>query len=741
MAGGLRRRSLLAAALAAAPVLAAGDGWSLQLQPGWSSTRSVQTDETGHETEAESEIWLQKYRLSLDRSLLPLLTFSASGFLDWSMGTQRAGDVSSEVDYRRWSGAAGLKAGGGFLNGALDYTRREEVVESTTAGVTNRSPHLVRDTYAGAASWRPSELPSVDLRVGRADTHDRARDVTDQTSFDASLALRYQPTKELNLQYSLKYAEAIDRKTEVESASLSNAFFAAWGDTFRGGRVAAYLNYNAGTRSGWFQARGPGGFLERQQIPSGGLSKVELPLDTPTRVTLNANALLVDGNTVASAGLNLGYSASAAGDTANRDLGGVFPNVITPVNRIHVYLDRQISDPAILQEFVTGLSQWNAYQSDDNLDWTAVAVDRANITFDPFLNRFEIPLAAEVRARHLKVVTRPLRTAVTTDPQMAEIFVTEIQFLLRTPASEVPPTSFAFSQSLNGTAKVALLKSPALTYDVTAFLTDDSETDRITYSVVNGLSFSKRLSRVFLTAARVERSDSDAGRGHEALNRWSASLSADPLPTLGGSLTYTGQLAQRPTGNAVSHSAGAYARADLYQGISLGGSATVSLADDERGITTRATALSASASVVPNRVVSASASAAYTESEQRGGGKPDRTDDSGVVEGTVSLSPFPALALAASLSRFFAVPSPATLASFSGSFSPFPGGALVLRYGYQETLDTRADARTRTHGPSVRWNIRQGWYLDGGATFAYSEAPAQTIDTQSVFANLLITLR
>lgn len=744
-ARGRRRAALLAAAaLAAIPGPGAADGWSVRIKPGWSLSESVLTDELGREVETESDLFLQEYRLTLDKTLMPLLVLSAGGFLDWNTGTQRVGPVASEVDAKRWNGYASLKAGGPFLSGALDYNRREEVAESIAAGATVRSPHLVRDAYSASLTWRPSELPSVDLRLGRIDTRDRSRLVYDQTSDDASLALRWAPARPVSLRYSVQWAESEDRRVGVESSSLVNGFSASWGDTFRGGRIRTYLNYNGSTRSSWFAARGPEGYLDRQQFtaPGGGLSKVEGPLDTPERVTLAPNAALVDGDVLASAGLNLGYSASAAGDVARRDLGGTFPNVITPVNRIHVSLDRPIEDAAVLEEFLTGLSTFTVWQSEDNLDWTAVDLATGEpVLFDPFLNRFEIPLAAEVQARHLKVVTRPLRTAITTDPRYAEIFVTEVQFFQRIDAEDVPSTDFTFAHNLNGTARVTLVEGLGLTYDFSMFLSDDSETDRVTYSFVNGLSLSRRLGRVWLVAARAERTDADAGVGHEALNRWSASLSASPLPTLGGSIHYSGQLVQRAAGTSISNSAGVYARAELYQGVSLGGGVTASLAEDEVGLATRSTSASGSATFEPNRVLSFTGSVAYTSTAQSGGGRPDRSEDSGVVDATLSLSPFPALALGATLSRYFAVARPATLASFNGSFSPFPGGALQLRYGYQETLDTGAEARTRTHGPGVRWNIRTGWYVDAAGSFAYSDTPSQTVETRSVFANLLITLR
>ncbi len=82
-----------------------------------------------------------------------------------------------------------------------------------------------------------------------------------------------------------------------------------------------------------------------------------------------------------------------------------------------------------------------------------------------------------------------------------------------------------------------------------------------------------------------------------------------------------------------------------------------------------------------------------------------------------------------------------TLWSFGGAVSPFPGGDLQLRYSWNETYDAAARARTRTHGPVARWNIRAGWYLNAGYSLRETDTPAVTEDTRTFNANLLITLR
>ena len=72
--------------------------------------------------------------------------------------------------------------------------------------------------------------------------------------------------------------------------------------------------------------------------------------------------------------------------------------------------------------------------------------------------------------------------------------------------------------------------------------------------------------------------------------------------------------------------------------------------------------------------------------------------------------------------------------------SPLRGGSLTFAYGYSETLDTGGDQLTRTHGPTLRWNIRPGWFFNGSYSFLDSAAPSQTLSSRGLSLNLVIRL-
>ncbi len=735
-----RRRSTLAVLAAAAPFAllcaapgVARAGVTAQAQPGYSAATTTARDETGAESRVDTSQWLQRYRLSLDEQPYPLMGFSAGANLDWTTGDSRATGVPrAEFDNKTWNTFARLGLGGNVLSGALDYTRRWDDNTVRSGGVTLPTPGSVRETYGGSASWRPADLPTLSLRLSRTNAYDVARTSLDQTTDEASLATSYRPQPGLDLRYSVRYGQFTDHRTDLVRSDLSNAASVAWDGKYLQNRGVFYLSYSGSART--TDTRAPGGtVVPVQQLPIAGLSIVEVFPATPLRVTLSPNAELVNGITGVSAGVNLGTSAGGGPAIAPRDLGAQFQDVITPVNAIQVYVDRTLP-PAL-----SGLFTWTAYRSDDNVDWVPVPITGA-VSFDPVLMRFEVPIG-QTQARYLKVVTSPLPSTATPDPQFGEIFVTELQFYNVIPAELARGRSSDLAGNLNGTTRIVLVPDLGLSYDFTGRLSHGQDRP-ITWAVVNGVSLARRLDRVFAVAARVERSDGDAGRGEESQNRWSTSLSADPVPTLGGIVSYSGQLAQTREGTSISNTGSLGARADLYEGIAANASTSVSLARTPSGLTSTSYLTAASTSVVPNRFVSLTGSGSFSSSVVSAPGLPDRRDRRGVVEMGASVMPVPALALSGSVARQFGGSTrPTTLASFTGGFSPFPGGDLQLRYTYSESYESAAQRRTRAHGPGARWNIRSGWNLEAGYSVQDSTAPASSQHTRAFNANLLITFR
>jgi hypothetical protein len=732
---------LAAAAALAAAATARAQGVVGQAEPSYASARTTTTDAAGTTTATESSEVVQRYRLTYGRSFLPLLTFSTAGNLEWRLGSSRTEEATTEIDSKQWAGVARLAAGGPTLNGALSYERTQRDTESTTGGLRLRSPMLVHDAYGAFASWRPAELPSLDLRLSRTESHDTARVLSDTTVDEASVATRYAPVRSLDVSYTLRYVTVDDRLHLLRADDLTSTARGAWNGSFVDGRLNTYFSFTAGNDRRSAVASGPGGTVSRLQSPTLGLSLVEVFPATPDRDALKPNPALVDGATTTTAGLDVGYGRALAGDVAPRDLGAQFGAALSEVNTIYVWVDRPLP-----QEIAAAII-WDVYTSDDNVTWTPLATATppsggAPVQFSAFDNRFEIGVQ-RVQARYVKVVTRPLLPAVTADTRFASILVTEVQFLLVELAPTSRTTSSTTAGTMSGTARYLIHRPLNLAYDLSVFYGYRDSPSGYAVSFTNALSFSRRLTPIVGVSARVDRSDSGSSTTqHVAVNRYAVTLAADPLTTLGGTLTYGGQLSEGPAGNGFSHGVSASARADLYDGIAVGSIASYNAGTNEIGQTFTSATVNANASVTPNRVITATGSYAYSRATSEGGGRPAGASRGSRVEGTVSVSPFPALFAAAGVSRSLSSSGPpSTLANVAVSLAPFPRGDLVLRFTYSETLETSAQLRIRSLGPSARWNMNAWAFVDLSYTVTDTSTPALDTDQRALFGRLVVTFR
>jgi hypothetical protein len=738
---GRRGRAAAATALAIWAAAARGEGLGARLEESYSNTDSKLTDQAGNVTRTESTSLLQRARGSYGRALFPKLRLDADGLYEWNLGWSRSDGPTSKVDARRWSAGGRLTFGDDYLGAGLSYERREEWSDVRTGADSLHSPKLIRDVYGAYAAWKPADLPTLELRAGRTHQRDAARASADLVTDDVQLATAYRPARPLDLRYSIRWGDGNDRLRGVETTDVSQSGTVTWGDSFLDGRITGYASYSAGTRTSRTTVTGTGGVVLTQVLPVGGLSAIEGPLDTPDRVRLVSNPRLADGDagagdggTGSSAGLDLGTGPSASGDIAPRDIGAQFPDLIHPVNTIYVWVNKPLPAGVVSSYLFT------AWQSDDNQTWTPVAIS-GPVQFGLFQTRFEIPVA-QTAARYLKVTVRPLAVSATTDPRYASVLVTEVQFFLGESAATVAargsPT--ILSGQLNASGRAMIVRDYNLAYDTSLTYTHADHPWHATWNLSNALSASRRLGRIVGTSARIERTDSDAGQGREGSFRWGGSLTVDPLPTLGAGLSYGGSWTERRAGDLRTQSLTAFGRADLYRGLSVFTSAGGTLGRNESGQDTQGLNFSAGTTMTPHRTLTLNGTYSRAISTASGGGKPTTRDDKSLVEGSGSFSPFPALSMSASVTRYLTGQTPSTLASFNAGFSPFPGGQLQMRFFYSETLDTAADQRTRIWGPGARWNVRQGLTLEASYTVNDSRTPAQDQLSKIFFASLNVSL-
>ncbi|HZZ85217.1 MAG TPA: hypothetical protein VFE30_11820 [Anaeromyxobacteraceae bacterium] len=704
---------LMAAAGARADVL------TLSLEPTYTLTHLETSDQAGKTTHQDSRSLLQNYRLTLDERLTTALSFTAGGlFQDQRTWTDDPRGSSLADD--RVRGAYGrLTLSLPYLTSGLSYDLRDEA--------TYTSPRVVNETWSGVVGWRPLELPQVNLQVNRGHVYDVARARIDTTTTSALLSAQYAPVP-FDLKYVLSWTRPDDAIGGTVSSSIDQTAQATYSDRLLQDRTTLYASLTLHNQTVSTSVVGTG-TVSQQQRPLSGLSLIEVFPAQPETDTLSPNPALVDGNLTASAALDIGYAPSLAGDRNLREAGVQFADAVTSVNTIQVWVDRKVK-PEVIAAWA-----WTVYRSDDNARWTAVPVT-GPVTFDPFLNRFELPIQA-TQARYLKAVTAPLAAGSTLDTTLANVLVTEVQTLLVLPASSVPRERTTSGAALNASATTLLWRRANLSHDVTVFLSRQVSPDITTYGVSNGLSAGQRLSSTLEVSERVVRQDSDAGAGHSGQTQWSAALVWKPLPALTSSLVYSGQYVD--TTGALTNALNSFARAEVWEGVSAQANAGASLLNEADGKSTGTGTFNVTASLIPNRYVSFTLGWLSALSVVSAPDADPVTTESARVDAGVSFRPTDALSGSATVSRTLIVPSgtPSTLASLQLNYSPLRGD-LLLSVGYTRTLDTASDTTTEIFAPGLRWIIRRNVSLTSTYTVLHSTAPVQETRSRTFSVGLSI---
>lgn len=700
-------RSSAAGALILLARAAAADGLQLRYEPLFTVSEATTTDASGVTRETSSTTWTHLASARLDRPVFEYVRLSASTLFEWGLGSTSDDGRSSQLDSRSWNTHAQLALGPRELNFTPYYTRSERSLETLTEGTPGFAPRRLRETFGAYASWRPEGLPALGARLARTDQLEGGGAVVDRTTIEAALEASY-ILETADLRYRLDYDNPVDHLEGMEAENVRHQARAAYGDRFLADRVSLSGSYVLNLATSDTKVTGTGGVVETRQALIGGLSAIEAPPATPISITLVQTPALVDGDRTAGVGLDLGLGS----DSAPRHIGAQLANAITPVSVVHVWVHQPLPD-AIVRAF-----SWTAYRSDDNVTWTPIAIT-GSVTFGAFDNRFEIPIA-RTEARYLKVVTPPLPPGTTLDPRFADILVTEIELLDRVAAEELRGRTSRTAGAAGAALRAKLLAERRLFYGLSVNMTH-SERSRagetggtsFTWDVTNGLSYDQALGRALHLTTRLDRTDSWQRDRQQSVTRALASLAATPLPTLTSTATYTASLTDAPEGRLLSNTVLASVQAQPYQGVAVQANATYGIGTLD-GETRRTHSELVSAMLTPHRALTLSGTFNQTSS---------RTDVTGgvqastrLVEGSVTFAPVEAIYLAGSLGRLEVDGEPQRVANVNVSVRPFPRGSIYLSIRYEESYNSSFDARTRTWGPSLRWNIHRGNYLESSYT-------------------------
>jgi hypothetical protein len=441
------------------------------------------------------------------------------------------------------------------------------------------------------------------------------------------------------------------------------------------------------------------------------------------------NPALIDGNLTASSGIDM-VSPPLGGD---RSVGLDF---LTPmaVSQLLVWVDRDLSSASAILNFF--FLHMTVFRSPDNLNWTLVPLP--SVTFTPFQNRFQIDFPS-VTTRYIKVVITPLQSAVAGPAGFPNIFVTELQAFLNTPAADVKGKIYRTTHNYDVDAKTRILDNPSLFYEVYGYFNRQEPSGPQTFTIINSFYTFQRLSDVFSGRARVAREDGkDIDRKRFAYV-YDAALTADPLKTLHSSLVLSGReekIEGRPNN---TNSFFLYNTAQLYKGIDVNLNGGVNFTKDEGGEKGRNFIVNFQTNIVPYRTLTLGFNYNNTISRRTGGDQGSSSTYTQELDINLSFNPVRTLNLVTIIQVIDQKGEKIqTNQNYAINWSPFPDGALQFNIAYNENLRTEDRLKERIFFPSIRYNFSKRSYLQVSYQLIRSRSNIQKIDSNLFSTNLIL---
>lgn len=693
-------------------------GISGLLEFNYSFLTSKAKDASGITTKTDASAYNPRFTLNIDTKIFPNLKLHAGGIAELIKTDFESSGIDTKATITRFRPYIDLTLETPLYTAGIGYILRQERTKTTDSS----SFTLVNQEYNAILGWRPEGLPTLDMKLRRTNNFDEEKVLRDTKEDSLHLISKY-TYRGLQVNYNGTYIHTMDDLNHLDVKQLTHSGRVAYGGSFLNRRVTVNTTYDIFHQEVKTASEGAG-FITSQVFVFAGLSKIDDTLP-PLPITLDPNPALVDGNTTASAGIDLISNIPLV----RRQLGFDFLNP-AEVNQLLVWVDRELTAP------IASSFSWDIFISEDNLNWTHWA-GPITASFGPFQNRFEINFPNIIPAkRYIKVVTTPLFRTPLVPPN---IFVAEIQAFLRQSAAAVQGKTKRTSHIYNLDAKARILDNPVLFYDFYYFFNKVLPDNQKRYNVSNGFSLNHRLSRIFSGTARVAREDGEEDDEKRVAYVYNASITADPLRTLRNSLVFSGreeEIGGRPNN---TRSIFLYNTAQLYQGIDVNLNGGLNFLEQETGEKARDIVINFGANIVPHRTMTLGLNYSDIMSRRRGGERGTFSTSSRRLDLSLNYNPFRTLYFLAFIQVIAEKGEDLqTIQNYSVNWSPFPDGALQFNFTYNENLRSEDDAKERNFIPSVRWNITKRSYVDLSYQIMSSESKVQKVNSQVISSNLKI---
>jgi hypothetical protein len=715
---------LFATALAPATVCAEGEQLRVQTQLEYISADIEQENRaTGEKTDSEFSFFRQKYDLEFQKTLFPYLYLRTGGHFELIDSKSEREDTTSGYDEKTERVFGELHWTNPLYSLAGTYRRRNFEFDPREGP----SLTLHRDEYSGAFEWRPVGLPSLDVDFNRF--HTWSDDDDSDSLFKQLIAKTRYDYRDFSADYS--YTRS-DQERRIDSAVVSGGLLPAIATPTESGSLTQI--HNGGLR---YSRRFLGDRLELTGGARVNYDELEPsgtePFRPPTTSTGRAFFLLDDSDpsTLTKVDGANPLSTVNIGQGAPPDPVGIGLDfeVATEVDTLYLLPLEDASDPALASPgeiaSVAGLFNWEVFSSNDQVNWTPHIV--ASAKYRVFDNRFEIVFSPRADARYVKAVTKPVPTAT------GEIRISELQGFTTFPSS--PDSKFeTLTQTYNFGLLWAATDRTTTTYDALLRIVDTDPLDRDRTLLVNSVGISHEFNPIFYGTARVLRADTDeSDRDDSVRHTYTASLTADYLPTLDQTLIYSGT--HEKTGGRTSYTNSLLLRtnADVYRDASVSLDLGYSMITPLEGPDTTSTTLRLATNIYPHRTLNFSVDYLGSYDTERGG-------DSGLNH----IGRFQAFWVPTRTLSFFAAVNLRdqerearglqVSQQYAVNWSPFPDGQLNFLFGYSYLRDSD-DNETRQFTPQVNWQIRRATLLTLIFSFGTIESNSTIQDVRSLRVN------
>jgi hypothetical protein len=293
---------------------------------------------------------------------------------------------------------------------------------------------------------------------------------------------------------------------------------------------------------------------------------------------------------------------------------------------------------------------------------------------------------------------------------------------------------------MNFATKYTILKNPFVSYDFSYFeIQSESFLATARNSTMsNGFSYSQQYNTVFSGGAGAQRIDVSGSdpNSRRVVYQANASLIAVPLPTLHHSLSYGYQKQKIASGgDSSSNSVYMTNAADLYKGVVIYVNGGETWAVDINHENSTSVQYSYGFTLTPRKTLTITGSSTYSKSVSSSFVVYSRSDTL-----DVAYAPFTTMFVSASWTKLDDTSHHDRLQNYSFSWSPFPGGDLIISLDYLEVLQMQNNSILKTLQESVRWNINRKMYVRAGYADSRESSDLQRALARTFSAELSIAL-